>query len=102
MDHDFDQNEYNTNNEYVYKYYNNGYTKCRGLMDYVDDGVGWSKCSARDISRFLMAGGLVKEPRCLKSTTNTNTNKVNGNWGSWGTYGSCSRTCGGGSQTRSR
>lgn len=107
MDHDFDQNELDTNKRYVYKSYNYESTKCRGLMDYIDDGVGWSRCSARDFSRYLTAGGNVK-PRCLDSTsstntnTNTNTNAVNGKWGSWGSYGSCSRTCGGGSQKRTR
>ena len=27
---------------------------------------------------------------------------VDGNWGSWSSYGSCSKTCGGGTQTKTR
>ena len=26
---------------------------CKGLMDYIDDGVAWSKCSMMDFSRYL-------------------------------------------------
>jgi len=33
---------------------------------------------------------------------NTNECPVNGKWGSYGSYGSCSKTCGGGSKSRSR
>jgi len=33
---------------------------------------------------------------------NHGTCAVNGAWGAWGSYGSCSKTCGGGVQTRSR
>nr|XP_022339841.1 semaphorin-5B-like isoform X4 [Crassostrea virginica] len=33
---------------------------------------------------------------------NTHSCPINGNWGSWGSYGSCTKTCGGGTQQRSR
>nr|XP_022339845.1 semaphorin-5B-like [Crassostrea virginica] len=33
---------------------------------------------------------------------NTHSCPINGNWGSWGSYGSCTVTCGGGTQQRSR
>ena len=60
MAHDFSsQDKYGG---YTYrKYGTNGYggsgSDCRGLMDYIDDGVGWSKCSARDFSRYITNGG---------------------------------------------
>ena len=46
----------------VYRQYKN--EDCRGLMDYVDDGVGWSKCSARDFSRYITSGESTTP--CLK------------------------------------
>ena len=58
MAHDF-----SSKNPYVYREFD--YRDCRGLMDYIDDGVGWSKCSARDFSRYLTEGGT-KNPCNLK------------------------------------
>jgi len=55
MAHDFDQDEKDAGNGYVYRTFDNA--DCRGLMDYIDDGVGWSKCSARDFSRYITNGG---------------------------------------------
>ena len=62
MEHDFDETHYDDNKDtqdpnkmYKYKkYYGN---TCRGIMDYIDDGVGWSQCSARDFSRLITNGG---------------------------------------------
>jgi len=64
MAHDFKQAEYNAGNGYVYRKFDSWGNDCRGLMDYIDDGVGWSKCSARDFSRYLTNGGQSKP--CLK------------------------------------
>ena len=55
MDHEFDKDEYAAGNGYLYRTFDNN--DCRGLMDYIDDGVGWSKCSARDFSRYITDGG---------------------------------------------
>ena len=55
MEHDFKQDVYNAGNGYEYRQYQN--EDCRGLMDYIDDGVGWSKCSARDFSRYITNAG---------------------------------------------
>jgi len=63
MTHDFIQSVYDDTYEYEYRKYQNEPTDCRGLMDYIDDGVGWSKCSARDFSRYITSGGT-KSP-CL-------------------------------------
>ena len=59
MDHDFSKQptQSNPTQPYVYRKYENEDKECRGLMDYIDDGVGWSKCSARDFSRYLTQGG---------------------------------------------
>ena len=65
MAHDFDQQKYNAGQGYVYRKYQKSKEDCRGLMDYIDDGVGWSACSARDFSRYLTSAGT-KDP-CLKS-----------------------------------
>ena len=65
MAHDFNQTIYNAKQEYVYRKYQKSKKDCRGLMDYIDDGVGWSACSARDFSRYLTSAGT-KDP-CLKS-----------------------------------
>ena len=65
MDHDFDQDIYDNERRFEYREYKN--EECRGLMDYIDDGVGWSKCSARDFSRYLTSGGT-KDP-CLKGNS---------------------------------
>ena len=47
---------------YTYRTYKN--EECRGLMDYIDDGVGWSKCSMMDFSRHITSGGT-KQP-CIE------------------------------------
>ena len=60
MAHDF-----SSKNPYVYRKYQTEASDCRGLMDYIDDGVGWSKCSARDFSRYLTDGGT-KKPCIIK------------------------------------
>merc|ERR1712150_291535 len=44
----------------MYRKYQSDPNDCRGLMDYVDDGVGWSKCSARDFSQYITYGGRRK------------------------------------------
>ena len=59
MAHDFDQDKYNQGIT-KYRKYQSDPSDCRGLMDYVDDGVGWSKCSARDFSRYITYGGRRK------------------------------------------
>ena len=64
MAHDFDDDINKKQGIYVYRKYQDDSNECRGLMDYIDDGVGWSKCSARDFSRYITNGGL-KKP-CLK------------------------------------
>ena len=61
MEHDFDQRILDLEKRYEYREYNG--EKCQGLMDYIDDGVGWSKCSMMDFSRYLTSGGT-EEP-CL-------------------------------------
>ena len=60
MAHDFKSKD-----PYVYRKYEGETKDCRGLMDYIDDGVGWSACSARDFSRHLTNGGNSK-PCLLK------------------------------------
>ena len=62
MDHDFNGDGKLWHGGYDYRQYRN--EECRGLMDYIDDGVGWSKCSARDFSRFITNAGTT-DP-CLK------------------------------------
>ena len=57
--------KYNAGQGYVYRKYQKSKEDCRGLIDYIDDGVGWSACSARDFSRYLTSAGT-KDP-CLKS-----------------------------------
>ena len=59
MQHDFHDMK---GNRYLYRKYEN--QQCRGLMDYVDDGVGWSKCSASDFSNYITNDG--KKDPCLK------------------------------------
>ena len=60
MDHDFKQHVYDARQTYEYRQYENDPRECRGLMDYIDDGVGWSKCSARDFSRYITSAGRKK------------------------------------------
>ena len=67
MAHDFKQDVYNNGGGYQYRKYEKETKDCRGLMDYIDDGVGWSKCSARDFSRYLTSAGT--KTACLKSNT---------------------------------
>ena len=61
MAHDF-----KSKGPYVYRKYETETNDCRGLMDYIDDGVGWSACSARDFSRYITDGGTAKRPCLLK------------------------------------
>ena len=68
MAHDFDQKKYDAGKGYVYRKYQKSKKGCKGLMDYVDDGVGWSACSARDFSRYLTSAGT-KKP-CLNYGNN--------------------------------
>jgi len=63
MAHDF-----KSKNPYVYRKYQGERKSCRGLMDYIDDGVGWSACSARDFSRYITDGGT-GTPCLLKGQT---------------------------------
>ena len=63
MDHDFKQDVYDAGQGFEYRKYEYESADCRGLMDYIDSGVGWSKCSARDFSGYLTSAGT-KEP-CL-------------------------------------
>ena len=58
MDHDFDEDILKTQGIYEYREYKG--QECRGLMDYVDDGVGWSKCSMMDFSRKITFGDTQK------------------------------------------
>ena len=44
-----------------YRKYENDPKDCRGLMDYINDGVNWSKCSAADFSRYITRNGT-KDP----------------------------------------
>lgn len=67
MEHDFDQDIYDFwddrgKTNYTYRRYKN--EECRGLMDYIDDGVGWSKCSMMDFSRYITSGGTKES--CIK------------------------------------
>ena len=52
MEHDFDNKDPKTG-KYLYRKYADEKKDCRGLMDYIDDGVGWSACSALDFSYYL-------------------------------------------------
>ena len=61
MQHDFYMTK---GNRYFYRKYGKETKQCRGLMDYVDDGIGWSKCSASDFSNYITNDGR-QEP-CLK------------------------------------
>ncbi|XP_066931095.1 properdin-like isoform X1 [Clytia hemisphaerica] len=47
-------------------------------------------------------GAACEGPAEDERACNTNGCPVNGKWGSYGSYGSCSKTCGGGSKSRSR
>jgi len=65
MDHDFIQEIYDDERRFEYREYKN--EDCRGLMDYIDDGVGWSKCSMMDFSNYI-----VQYPRCMKENSPIN------------------------------
>ena len=67
MHHDFKQDVYKATGRYDYRIYEYQ-EECGGLMDYIDDGVGWSRCSARDFSRYLTSAGT-KEPCFPKRKT---------------------------------
>merc|ERR1740124_314501 len=49
-------------------------------MDYIDDGGGWSACSARDFSRYITDGGT-GTPCLLKGGNTGNTGVNTGNTG---------------------
>ena len=64
MYHDFDQDVYNKfsstqDPKKMYKPRTHKGKPCRGLMDYIDDGVGWSQCSASDFSNHITSKGSV-------------------------------------------
>ena len=61
MQHDFYRRK---GNKSFYRKYDKDTKPCRGLMDYVDDGVGWSKCSASDFSNYITNNG--KSEPCLE------------------------------------
>ena len=69
MGHDFDQKTYNSKGTYVYRKYQK--KSCNGLMDYLDNGVGWSACSARDFSRYITKAGTTKPCTIAKGWTTT-------------------------------
>jgi len=86
MAHDFDQKKYNAGKGYVYRKYQKSKKDCRGLMDYIDDGVGWSACSARDFSRYLTSAGTTNPCLNYKSKS-TSSGKGSG------TSSTCSNAC---------
>ena len=53
MAHDFYKKERDDFGNVIYYYREYENEECRGLMDYIDDGVGWSKCSMLDFSQNL-------------------------------------------------
>ena len=60
MHHDFVQEIFDKYSETsdpkkMYKYRTHKTKPCRGMMDYIDDGVGWSQCSASDFSNHITA-----------------------------------------------
>ena len=66
MEHDFYKKAWDDfgNRIYYYREYEN--QECRGLMDYIDDGVGWSKCSMLDFSQHLFRHVSPEgKPKCL-------------------------------------
>jgi len=65
MEHDFKQDIFDNEYRFEYREYKN--EECRGLMDYIDDGVGWSKCSMMDFSNYI-----AQNPRCMKENSPIN------------------------------
>ena len=63
MDHDFYKKERDDFGNVIYYYREYENEECRGLMDYIDDGVGWSKCSMFDFSTYIS-----RFPSCMKGT----------------------------------
>ena len=57
MYHDFVDGAEHGRCNYLYRKYENEPEDCRGIMDYIDNGVGWSKCSASDFSRYITSSG---------------------------------------------
>ena len=62
MKHDWSETVNFQEGEYIYREYKG--KECRGLMDYIDDGVGWSQCSMMDFSRYITDGGTQKS--CIR------------------------------------
>ena len=61
MENDF----YRQNGKFVHRKYENEPKECGGWMDYhTTETNGWSKCSARDFSRYLTANG--KKDPCVQ------------------------------------
>jgi hypothetical protein len=69
MEHDFDNKDPKTG-KYLYRKYADEKKDCRGLMDYIDDGVGWSACSALDFSFYLYHTTCEKDKACEFDTAN--------------------------------
>jgi len=84
MMHDFSDYIYRTQNKkFSYRKYG-GKSCAKGFMSYTNQGkIGFSACSARDMSRYLTSGGT-KNP-CLNYGTKTTTTST--------TKGSCNSTC---------
>ena len=65
MSHDFSQKLFQFGDaHYTYRTYKG--KECRGLMDYISDGYGWSKCSMMDFSRYITAEDTQKP--CIRGT----------------------------------
>ncbi|XP_022801516.1 coadhesin-like [Stylophora pistillata] len=68
----------------------------------------WSTCSQtcdhgiRSRVRTCSDGVACQGPGSQSQLCNANSCPVNGGWSNWGAWGSCTQTCGGGIETRSR